>query len=108
MKKKQLVAAQYKVCKTEINCQDQLKRLQSQLETCQKEMKEEQNRDKKLEVSLSQHQFDLDKRFKEIQELKRQAHKNFESTKLLNQEVTQWERKIRHLQVILDQKEDFL
>ncbi|XP_050909241.1 uncharacterized protein LOC127123017 [Lathyrus oleraceus] len=33
VKRKQLAATQYKVCKTEINCQDQLKRLQSQLET---------------------------------------------------------------------------
>lgn len=71
-------------------------------------MKEEKNRVKKLEVSLSQHQFNLDKRFEEIWELKSQAHKNFESTKLLDQEVTQWEMKIRHLQVLIDQKEAFL
>lgn len=108
LKKKQLAATQYKVCETEINCQDQLKRLQIQLENCQKELKEEQDRAKKLEVSLSQHQFDLDKKFEEIRELKSQAHKNFESTKLLDQEVTQWEIKSRHLQVLLDQKEDFL
>lgn len=48
VKRKQVSATQYKVCKTETNCQDQLKRLQRQLETCQKEMKEEQDRDKKL------------------------------------------------------------
>lgn len=108
VKKKQMAAAQYKVCKTDINCQDQLKRLQSQLVTCQKEMKDKKNRVKNLEVSLSQHQFDLDKKFEEIRELKSQAHKNLGSTKLLDQEVTQWERKSRHLQILLDQKEAFL
>ncbi|XP_050916426.1 uncharacterized protein LOC127131551 [Lathyrus oleraceus] len=77
LKKKQLVVPQYKVFKTKINCQDQLKKLQSQLETCQKELKEERSQVKKLEVSLSHHQSDLDKRFEEIRELKGQAHKNF-------------------------------
>lgn len=54
VRRKQLATTQYLVCETEINCQDQLRRLQSQLETYQKELKEEQDRAKKLEVSLSQ------------------------------------------------------
>lgn len=108
MKKKQLAKVQYKVFKTEINCQDQLKELQDHLDSCKKELKEERSRVKKLEVSLSRHQTNFDKRFKEIWELKSQAHKNFEDTKLLNLEVTQWEKHNRHLQVLLDQKDSFL
>lgn len=108
VKKKQLAEAQYKVCKTEINCQNQLKKLQDQLDSCKKELKEERSQDKQLEVSLSQHQIDLGKRFEEIRELKGQAHKNFEDTKMINQEVTYWERHNRHLQVLLDQKDSFL
>ena len=78
------------------------------METCKKELKEEWSRAKQLEVSLSQHQTDLDDRFEEIQDLKGQAHKNLEDTNLLNQEVTHWERHKRHLQVLLDQKDSFM
>lgn len=53
VKRKQLATTQYKVYETDINCQDKLKMLQSQLETCHKELKEEQDRARKLEVSLS-------------------------------------------------------
>lgn len=65
-KKKELVEAQYRACKREIDYQGQIKTLQDLLEKSQKELKDEQTRAKKLEVTLAQLQSDINKRFKEI------------------------------------------
>ena len=43
-KKKQLAEAQYKANKIEINCKNRLRKLQDQLDSCKKELKEEQGR----------------------------------------------------------------
>lgn len=107
-KKKQLAEAQYRTCKLKIYYQNQIKNLQDQLEKCHKGLKEEQSRAKKLEVTFSQHQSDLNKRFKEIRELKGQAHRSLEDRNRLKDEATHWETHNRHLQVLLDQKEAFV
>lgn len=62
----------------EINFQDQLKRLQDQLEDGKKELKEEIICGKRSEVSLFEHQIELDRKFEEIKGLKDQAHKILE------------------------------
>lgn len=53
-----------------------------------KEIKEERSRTKKLEVSLSQHQIELNKRFEEIQGLNDQVHRSRENNDQLQQEAT--------------------
>lgn len=71
-------------------------------------MKEEQTRAKKLKVTLSQLQNDIDKRFEEIRALNSQVHQNLEERNQLKEEATQWEIQSRHLQVLLNQKEEFM
>lgn len=107
-KKKELVEARYRACKREIDYQGQIKSLQDLLEKSLKELKDEQDRAKKLETTLEQLQSDTDKRFEEIRSLNRQAHRNLEKRKQLKEEATQWEIHSRHLQVLLDQKEEFM
>ncbi|XP_050895223.1 uncharacterized protein LOC127101821 [Lathyrus oleraceus] len=107
-KKKQLAEAQYCTCKLEIDYQNQIKNLQDHLEKCQKGLKEEKSLAKKIELTLSQHQSDLDKRFEEIRELKGQAHRSLRDRNQLKDEAIQWETHSRHLQVLLDQKEAFV
>lgn len=102
IKKKQLVDAQYQACKVEINFQDLLNKLREQLESCKKELKEERICTKQLKVSLSQHQTELDKRFKEIRGLKDQAHQSRKDIDKLQQEATHWEMNNHYLQVLLD------
>lgn len=53
-KKKELAEAQYRACKREIDYQGQIKTLQYLLEKSQKELKDEQARTKKMEVTLAQ------------------------------------------------------
>lgn len=53
IKKKQLADAQYQAFKIEISCQDRLKNLWEQLESCKKKLKEKRICTKQLEVSLS-------------------------------------------------------
>jgi peptidoglycan hydrolase CwlO-like protein len=77
-KKKELDESQHRACKREIDYQGQIKTLQDQLEKCQKELKDEQARAKKLEVTLSQLQSDIKKRFEEIRALNGQTHRNLE------------------------------
>lgn len=101
-KNKQLVKAQYQACKMEINYKDKIRSLQDQLESFHKGLKEEHGRVKQLEVTLTQRQSELDKRFEEIRELKDQAHNNLEDVNQLKQETTHWESHIHHLRTLLD------
>lgn len=59
---------------------EQTKKLQSLLEACKKELKDEKSRTKQLEVTLRQNQYELNQRLEEIRELKGQSHKNLEDT----------------------------
>lgn len=51
-KKKQLAEAQYQAGKAELEHMEQMKKLQSLLEACKKELKDERSRNKQLEVTL--------------------------------------------------------
>ena len=54
----------------------EIKKLQSLLEACKKELKDERSRSKQLEVTLHQNQYELNQRLEEIQNLKEQSHGN--------------------------------
>lgn len=79
-KKKQLAEAQYRVSKAELEHMEQTKKLQSLLEACKKELKDEKSRTKQLEVTLRQNQYELNHRLEEIRDLKGPSHKNREDT----------------------------
>ena len=53
-----------------------MKKLQSLLEACKKELKDERSRNKQLEVTLRQNQYEMNQKLKEIQKLKEQSHGN--------------------------------
>lgn len=53
-KKKQLTEAQYRVGKAELEHMEKIKKLQSLLEACKKELKDERIHNKQLEVTLCQ------------------------------------------------------
>lgn len=55
---------------------EQMKKLQSLLEACRKELKDERIRNKQLEVTIRQNKYELDQKLEEIQELKEQSHGN--------------------------------
>lgn len=71
-KKKQLAEAQYRAGKAELEHMEQMKKLQSLLEACKKELKDERSRNKQLEVTLLQNQYELNQKLEEIQKLKEQ------------------------------------
>ncbi|XP_050918802.1 uncharacterized protein LOC127136263 [Lathyrus oleraceus] len=58
-KKKQLAEAQYRASKAELEHMEQMKKLQSLLEACKKELKDEKSCNKQLEVTLRQNQYEL-------------------------------------------------
>lgn len=107
-KNKQLAEAQYHACKVERNYKEQIKELQDQLEAYRKGLKDEQSCVKQLEVTLWQHQSELDQRFEEICGLKDQEHKNLESTNLLKQDNDLLQMHNGHLEFLLDKNETFL
>lgn len=53
-----------------------MKKLQSLLEACKKELKDERSRNKQLVVTLRQNQYELNQKLEEIQKLKEQSHRN--------------------------------
>ena len=61
---------------------EQMKKLQSLLEACKKELKDEKSRNKQLEVTLRQNQYELNQRLEEIQELKGQSHGNLKDSNI--------------------------
>ncbi|XP_050915749.1 uncharacterized protein LOC127130831 [Lathyrus oleraceus] len=61
-KKKQLAEAQYRAGKAVLEHMEQMKKLQSLLEACNKELKDERSRKKQLEVTLRQNQYELNQR----------------------------------------------
>ncbi|XP_050890896.1 uncharacterized protein LOC127096354 [Lathyrus oleraceus] len=65
-KKKQLAEAQYRAGKAELEHMEQMKKLQSLLEACKKELKDERSRNKQIEVTLRQNQYELDQKLEEI------------------------------------------
>ncbi|XP_050897244.1 uncharacterized protein LOC127104073 [Lathyrus oleraceus] len=69
-KKKQLVEAQYRASKAELEHMEQTNKLQSLLEACKKELKDEKSHTKQLEVTLLQNQYELNQRLEEIRKLK--------------------------------------
>ncbi|XP_050897307.1 uncharacterized protein LOC127104147 [Lathyrus oleraceus] len=76
IKKKQLAEAQYRAGKAELEHMEQMKKLQSLLEACKKELKDERSHNKQLEVTLRQNQYGLNQKLEEIQKLKEQSHGN--------------------------------
>ncbi|XP_050916407.1 uncharacterized protein LOC127131533 [Lathyrus oleraceus] len=81
-KKKQLAEAQYRTGKAELEHMEQMKKLQSLLEACKKELKDERSCNKHLEVTLRQNQYELNHRLEEIQELKGQSHGNLKDSNI--------------------------
>lgn len=81
-KKKQLVEAQYRAGKAELEHMEQMKKLQSLLEHCKKELKDERSRNKQLEVTLRQNQYELNQKLEEIQKLKEQSHGNLNDSNM--------------------------